>query len=161
MYYFNTKFPTKDSNIILKPVELFAIYPIIIVTMCDINYADILLSFYYGSIKELDIKSFLCIAFNYKSTYFALKHGIPVALYYVKDSEGWIDTNRETDHYWTKTKLKWKMMELFLEKKITILMTDSDIKFLKNPLNYIPQNSDDITCMKEMKIFDKINTGFM
>ena len=145
----------------------------VVMSIVDASFMQFALNFYLLSIEKFSITNFVLICMDETSQQFMHKNGISCMLYKLPDlskelglsrksgeeeNEGPSKSDYGSDEYFTKTNVKTLFVLQTLKLGYSVLMSDVDIVYLKNPLPYLVCDSCDLLISKDREFW---NSGFV
>ena len=140
-------------------------------SIVDESFMEFALNFHILSIKKFDIQNYVLICMDEVSQQFLKKYDISCMLYKLPDiskeiyrksgeehNDGPAPSDYGSDEYFTKTNVKTLFVLQTLKLGYSVLMSDVDIVFLKNPLPYLVCDSCDLLISKDREFW---NSGFV
>jgi hypothetical protein len=125
-----------------------------------------MLEVWFTNIKQVGIPNFLVVALDDDIESFCKSKGVPV---YRRDPDEGIDNIAKTGGNHAVSGLKFRVLREFLQLGYSILLSDIDIIFLRNPFNHLYRDSDvesmsdghnNITAYGFNDVFDEPSMGW-
>ncbi|XVE93553.1 hypothetical protein REPUB_Repub01dG0204800 [Reevesia pubescens] len=121
-----------------KILENVAVRRGLIVALANWNVKDSL-EVWFTSIKRVSIPNYLVVALDDKIAEFCESNYVPV---YKRDADKGIDSIGRTGTNHAVSGLKFRILREFLQLGYSVLLSDVDIVYLRNPFNYLYRDSD-------------------
>lgn len=148
-----------------KILEEVAVKKELIVALANSNVRE-MLEVWFTNIKQVGIPNFLVVALDDDIESFCKSKGVPV---YRRDPDEGIDNIAKTGGNHAVSGLKFRVLREFLQLGYSILLSDIDIIFLRNPFNHLYRDSDvesmsdghnNITAYGFNDVFDEPSMGW-
>jgi len=110
----------------------------LIVALANSNVRE-MLEVWFTNIKRVGIPNFLVVALDDNIESFCKSNGVPV---YRRDPDEGIDNIAKTGGNHAVSGLKFRVLREFLQLGYSILLSDIDIIFLRNPFDHLYRDSD-------------------
>ncbi|CAN6289044.1 unnamed protein product [Urochloa humidicola] len=121
-----------------KILEEVAVKKELIVALANSNVRE-MLEVWFTNIKRVSIPNFLVVALDDNIESFCKSKGVPV---YRRDPDEGIDNIAKTGGNHAVSGLKFRVLREFLQLGYSILLSDIDIIFLRNPFDHLYRDSD-------------------
>nr|CAB3500403.1 unnamed protein product [Digitaria exilis] len=121
-----------------KILEEVAVKKELIVALANSNVRE-MLEVWFTNIKQVGIPNFLVVALDDNIESFCKSKGVPV---YRRDPDEGIDSIAKTGGNHAVSGLKFRVLREFLQLGYSILLSDIDIIFLRNPFDHLYRDSD-------------------
>nr|CAB3495511.1 unnamed protein product [Digitaria exilis] len=121
-----------------KILEEVAVKKELIVALANSNVRE-MLEVWFTNIKQVGILNFLVVALDDNIESFCKSKGVPV---YRRDPDEGIDSIAKTGGNHAVSGLKFRVLREFLQLGYSILLSDIDIIFLRNPFDHLYRDSD-------------------
>ncbi|TKV95402.1 hypothetical protein SEVIR_9G361000v4 [Setaria viridis] len=121
-----------------KILEEVAVKKELIVALANSNVRE-MLEVWFTNIKRVGIPNFLVVALDDNIESFCKSKGVPV---YRRDPDEGIDNIAKTGGNHAVSGLKFRVLREFLQLGYSILLSDIDIIFLRNPFDHLYRDSD-------------------
>lgn len=134
-----TVIPNESVNPRLaKILEEVAVKKELIVALANSNVRE-MLEVWFTNIKRVGIPNYLVVALDDNIESFCKSKGVPV---YRRDPDEGIDSIAKTGGNHAVSGLKFRVLREFLQLGYSILLSDIDIIFLRNPFDHLYRDSD-------------------
>ncbi|CAD5110858.1 DgyrCDS224 [Dimorphilus gyrociliatus] len=128
----------------------------VIISTADAGYLDMTLNFFIGSIKRHGLTNFLMLCIQRESCDIFRNHGIPV-YYYSTENAGGSASRYNSPEFRRKTHIKTRIVLDALKLNYTVVLSDVDIFYVKNPLEHWPCPDCDLQVSSD---YVEANSGF-
>ncbi|KAK8518896.1 hypothetical protein V6N13_017838 [Hibiscus sabdariffa] len=134
-----TVVPDESVNPRLSIVlENLAVERELIVALANSNVKD-LLEIWFRNIKRIGIPNYLVVALDEETARYCELNDVPV---YKRDPDEEIDSIGRTGINHAVSGLKFRILREFLQLGYSVLLSDIDILYLRNPFNHLYRDSD-------------------
>ena len=131
---------------------------VLILALIDFGFVDVAINFWETSIKPLGIKNMLFVSVSRKACEVLASLGMPCHIY--KDfTGGEHDSTYLSPVYLEKMNIRTRFILEALFWNFTVLNTDTDVIFFKNPLNYFRCKACNIEILEDTPGI--LNAGFL
>ncbi|KAJ1296606.1 hypothetical protein BS78_01G314700 [Paspalum vaginatum] len=131
--------PDESVNLRLaKILEEITVKKELIVALANSNVRE-MLEVWFTNIKRVGIPNYLVVALDDNIESFCKSKGVPV---YRRDPDEGIDNIAKTGGNHAVSGLKFRVLREFLQLGYSILLSDIDIIFLRNPFDHLYRDSD-------------------
>lgn len=146
-------------NIVEKnEYKKYAINNYLLISTLTNNIIDSVFNFYYTEIINYDIKNYLFFATDEESYRKLKEKNINVVKYIINYSNS-NNYDFSSKNYLLSTNVRISVILEMLKMNISVYVFDSDIKFFKNPLEYLSSFKEDIVIGCDNRVCDSYNTG--
>lgn len=121
-----------------KILEEVAVKKELIVALANTNVRE-MLEVWFSNIKRVSIPNYLVVALDDNIESLCKSKGVPV---YRRDPDEGIDNIAKTGGNHAVSGLKFRVLREFLQLGYSILLSDIDIIFLRNPFDHLYRDSD-------------------
>ncbi|KAK9164090.1 hypothetical protein Syun_004992 [Stephania yunnanensis] len=121
-----------------KMLEKVAVRKELIVALANANVKDSL-EVWFHSIKKVGIPNYLVVALDEETESFCKSKDVPV---YKRDPDDGIDDIGRTGTNHAVSGLKFRILREFLQLGYSVLLSDVDIVYIRNPFDHIYRDSD-------------------
>ena len=130
----------------------------VIIAYVDSAFIDMALNFHATSLKRHKITNYLFISSDYKCCYVLRESGLPCYVHKLDKSSDQASKYGSRD-FIRKMNYRTDVILEALENRYTVLHTDTDMVFMKNPFDYLRTVPSDIAVMMEKP--GLYNAGFV
>ncbi|XP_047090821.1 arabinosyltransferase RRA3-like isoform X1 [Lolium rigidum] len=121
-----------------KILEEVAVKKELVVALANSNVRE-MLEVWFTNIKRVGIPNYLVVALDDNIENFCKSNGVPV---YRRDPDEGVDSIAKTGGNHAVSGLKFRVLREFLQLGYSILLSDIDIIFLRNPFDHLYRDSD-------------------
>ncbi|KAM0917462.1 hypothetical protein ACQ4PT_009498 [Festuca glaucescens] len=121
-----------------KILEEVAVKKELVVALANSNVRE-MLEVWFTNVKRVGIPNYLVVALDDNIENFCKSNGVPV---YRRDPDEGVDSIAKTGGNHAVSGLKFRVLREFLQLGYSILLSDIDIIFLRNPFDHLYRDSD-------------------